>query len=103
MPKIADFIISPKAPAKKKTVLVEEDERTFDIKEQERSIGIPAEEFNEVTTSQSIGSAVQSGLIKIPKGVINFGTLIYDALQEEGIDVERSLTQRFNDRFENTF
>lgn len=103
MPKIADFIISPKAPAKKKTVLVEEDERTFDIKEQERSIGIPAEEFNEVTTSQSIGSAVQSGLIKIPKGVINFGTLIYDALQEEGIDVDRGLTQRFNDRFENTF
>ena len=103
MPKIADFIISPKAPAKKETVVVEEDERTFNVKEQERSIGIPSDEFNEVTTSQSIGSAIQSGLIKIPKGVINFGTLVYDALQEEGIEVDRSATQKFNDRFENTF
>ena len=102
MPKIADFMISPKKQ-KPEVKSVERGDKEIEIVEEPRSIGIPDEEFNEVATSQSIGSAVQSGLIKIPKGVVNFGTLIYDALQEDGIDVDRSLTQRFNDRFENTF
>lgn len=43
-----------------------------------------------------------SGLIKIPQGFVNFGTLIYDAFQEEGIPVSKSLTARVNNKFENS-
>lgn len=103
MPKIGDFFVSPTDKKKTKVRAVERGDKEIEIVEEPRSVGIPADEFNEISTSQSIGSAIQSGLIKIPKGVVNFGTLIYDALQGEGIDVDRSATQKFNDRFENTF
>ena len=63
-------------------------------KEVKRYLGLPPESENEISTADSIGSAINSGLIKIPKGVVNFGTLVYDALQEEGIPIEQSATFR---------
>ena len=44
----------------------------------------------EVSLIESIGAAGISAGIKIPKGLVTFGTLLYDALQEEGIPVEES-------------
>ena len=63
---------------------------------------IPVNEFNEISTGESVANAMVSGLIKIPQGFVNFGTLIYDAFQEEGIPVSKSLTARVNNKFENS-
>ena len=71
-------------------------------KSKQRSIGIQKDEFNEVSTGESVANAIVSGLIKIPQGFVNFGTLIYDAFQEEGIPVSQSLTAKVNRAFENT-
>ena len=55
-----------------------------------------------MSTGESVANAIVSGLIKIPQGFVNFGTLIYDAFQEEGIPVSQSLTAKVNRAFENT-
>ena len=60
----------------------------------------PEERNNEVSLGDSIDAAFVSGLIKIPKGIVNFGTLVYDAFQEEGVPVDQSLTFKFNRAFE---
>ena len=73
-----------------------------EIKKEKRSVGIPTDEFNDISTGESVANAIVSGLIKIPQGFINFGTLIYDAFQEEGIPVSKSLTAKVNNRFENS-
>ena len=51
---------------------------------------------------ESLTGAVVSGAIKIPKGIVNFGTLIYDAATGDGVEVDQSLTERFNREFEKT-
>jgi hypothetical protein len=79
-----------------------EPEEIPEIKKEKRSVGIQANEFNEISTGESVANAVVSGLIKIPQGFVNFGTLIYDAFQEEGIPVSKSLTARVNNKFENS-
>ena len=79
-----------------------EPEEIPEIKKEKRSVGIQANEFNEISTGESVANAVVSGLIKIPQGFVNFGTLIYDAFQEEGIPVSKSLTAKVNNRFENS-
>ena len=101
MPKIEKFIKSPIDS----TVKTVKDTFTKEPKVEEtpRDLGLPPEEDNEVSLGESFGNAVNSGLIKIPKGVINFGTLVYDAMQEEGIPVEEGATYKFNKAFEDTY
>ena len=68
-------------------------------------VGIPSDKYNETTLSESLAGASVSGLIKIPKGVINFGLLITDlANQAAGKDVkiDEGLAEKFNKVFENT-
>ncbi len=101
MPKIEKFIKNPIDS----TVKTVKDTFTKEPKVEEtpRDLGLPPEEDNEVSLGESFGNAVNSGLIKIPKGVINFGTLVYDALQDEGIPVEQGATYKFNKAFEDTY
>jgi len=101
MPKIEKFIKDPVDS----TVKAVKDTITKAPKPEEvnRDLGLPPEENNEVSLGESFGNAVNSGLIKIPKGVINFGTLVYDAMQEEGIPVEEGATYKFNKAFEDTY
>ena len=101
MPKIEKFIKNPIDS----TVETVKDTFTKEpkIEETPRNLGLPPEENNEVSLGESFGNAVNSGLIKIPKGVINFGTLVYDAMQEEGIPVEEGATYKFNKAFEDTY
>ena len=65
-------------------------------------VGLGDKEDYEVGLGESLTGAVVSGGIKIPKGIINFGTLIYDAATGDGLDVDKSLTERFNREFEKT-
>ena len=101
MPKIEKFIKNPIDS----TVKTVKDTFTKEPKVEEtpRELGLPPEEDNEVSLGESVTSAINSGLLKIPKGVINFGTLVYDALQEEGIPVEQGATYKFNKAFEDTY
>jgi len=101
MPKIEKFIKDPIDS----TVKVVKDTFTKEpkIEETPRDLGLPPEENNEVSLGESFQNAIGSGLIKIPKGVINFGTLIYDAMQEEGIPVEEGATYKFNKAFEDSY
>jgi len=48
-----------------------------------------------------VGAGVSAG-IKIPKGLVTFGTLLYDIFQDEGIPVDETLTGKLNDAFEQT-
>jgi hypothetical protein len=47
------------------------------------------------------GAGISAG-IKIPKGLVTFGTLLYDIFQDEGIPVDETLTGKLNDAFEQT-
>ena len=48
-----------------------------------------------------VGAGISAG-IKIPKGLVTFGTLLYDIFQEEGIPVDETLTAKLNEAFEQT-
>ncbi len=67
-----------------------------------KKVGLGDKDDYEVGLGESLTGAVVSGGIKIPKGIINFGTLIYDAATGDGLDVDQSLTERFNREFEKT-
>ena len=56
----------------------------------------------EVGLGQSLTGAAVSAGIKFPKGIVNFGTLVYDAATGDGLDVDKSLTERFNRAFDKT-
>jgi hypothetical protein len=58
---------------------------------------------DEASLPESVTAATVSASIKIPKGLVNFGTLLYDALQESDIPVDESATQKFNNWFESTY
>jgi len=77
---------------------------TFSIANKAAQIAAGEKTAKELETSliESIGAAGVSAGIKIPKGLVTFGTLIYDALQEEGIPVEESATGQFNEWFDRT-
>ena len=81
------------AEAKEATAKLEEPDVKY--AEPER-VGLGDKDDYEVGLGESMSSAVISGAIKIPKGVINFGTLLYDAAKGDGVDVDKSLTERFN-------
>ena len=89
--------------AKASTIDTEEVEEpeVKNIKTTEK-VGLGTAQDYEVGLGQSITGAAVSGAIKIPKGVVNFATLVYDALQDDGIPVDESLTERFNKEFEKT-
>ena len=77
---------------------------TFSIANKAAQIAAGEKTAKELETSliESIGAAGISAGIKIPKGLVTFGTLLYDALQEEGIPVEESATGQFNEWFDRT-
>ena len=56
----------------------------------------------EASLIESLTGAGISASIKIPKGLVTFGTLLYDIFQEEGIPVDETLTGKLNDAFEQT-
>ena len=86
------------AEAKKESIDIDE---PIKYKEVEK-VGLGDKDDYEVGLGESLSGAVVSGAIKIPKGIVNFGTLIYDAATGDGIDVDKSLTERFNREFEKT-
>ena len=86
------------AEAAEKTIDIEEPVKFKEIKK----VGLGDKDDYEVGLGESLTAGVVSGAIKIPKGIINFGTLIYDAATGDGIDADKSLTERFNREFEKT-
>ena len=82
---------------------LETDEKEDEVKPVEvKKVGLGDKDDYEVGLGESLTGALASLSIKIPKGVINFGTLLYDAAKGDGIDVDQSLTERFNREFEKT-
>ena len=51
---------------------------------------------------ESLTGAGVSAAIKIPKGLVTFGTLLFDIFQEEGIPYDETLTGRLTESFEQT-
>ena len=49
-----------------------------ELKKQEKSILIPEEEDNEISTTESILAGIGSGLIQIPKGIFSLGATLID-------------------------
>ena len=45
----------------------------------------------DVSLVESLVGAGISSAIKIPKGIVTFGTLLYDITQDEGIPVDETL------------
>ena len=89
--------------AKASTIDTEETE-TEEVKDIKKvdSVGLGDKDDYEVGLGQSLTGAVVSAGIKFPKGIINFGTLVYDAATGDGLDVDQSLTERFNRAFDKT-
>ena len=48
-----------------------------------------------------VGAGISAG-IKIPKGLVTFGTLLYDIFQEEGIPYDETLTGKLTEAFDQT-
>ena len=99
IPKDINFI----GDAKASTIDTEETE-TEEVKDIKKvdSVGLGDRDDYEVGLGQSLTGAVVSAGIKFPKGIINFGTLVYDAATGDGLDVDQSLTERFNKTFDKT-
>jgi len=99
IPKDINFI----GDAKASTIDTEETE-TEEVKDVKKvdSVGLGDKDDYEVGLGQSLTGAVVSAGIKFPKGIINFGTLVYDAATGDGLDVDQSLTERFNRAFDKT-
>ena len=56
----------------------------------------------EASLIESLTGAGISAAIKIPKGLVTFGTLLYDIFQEEGIPYDETLTGRLTEAFDQT-
>ena len=99
IPKDINFI----GDAKASTIETEETEtpEVKNIKTTEK-VGLGDKDDYEVGLGQSLTGAVVSAGIKFPKGIINFGTLVYDAATGDGLDVDEGLTERFNKTFDKT-
>ena len=65
------------------------------------SKSIPFE--SEVGVTESILSAVGSGAIKIPKGFVNLGAMIMDAVGEDGIPVDQSKVAQLENWWDKTY
>jgi hypothetical protein len=99
IPKDINFI----GDAKASTIDTEETE-TEEVKNIKKvdSVGLGDKDDYEVGLGQSLTGAVVSAGIKFPKGIINFGTLVYDAATGDGLDVDEGVTERFNKAFDKT-
>ena len=99
IPKDLNFI----GDAKASTIETEETE-TEEVKDVKKvdSVGLGDKDDYEVGLGQSLTGAVVSAAIKFPKGIVNFGTLVYDAATGDGLDVDQSITERFNRAFDKT-
>ena len=99
IPKDINFI----GDAKASTIDTEETEteEVKDIKTTDK-VGLGDKDDYEVGLGQSLTGAVVSAGIKFPKGIINFGTLVYDAAKGDGLDVDEGVTERFNRAFDKT-
>jgi hypothetical protein len=102
-------------PGKGSRFDIDDQKREFEFEKQKDSkdkgkgiteqVGIPSDKYSETSLNESLAGASLSGLIKIPKGVINFGTLVYDLAKKavgKDVPIDKSLTERFNKSFENT-
>ena len=56
----------------------------------------------DVSLVESLTGAGISAGIKIPKGLVTFGTLLYDIFQEEGIPYDETLTGKLTEAFDQT-
>ena len=78
------------------------------IEEQVRGISkivdkVQGKEVEEdVSLVESLTGAGISAGIKIPKGLITFGTLLTDIFRDQDIPVDETLTAKFNEAFEQT-
>jgi len=99
IPKDINFI----GDAKASTIDTEETE-TEEVKNIKTTdkVGLGDKDDYEVGLGQSLTGAAVSAAIKFPKGIINFGTLVYDAATGDGLDVDQSVTERFNRAFDKT-
>ena len=66
-----------------------------------QSKGIPFE--SEVGITESIGSALVSGAIKIPKGFMNIGAWTMDVFGDENIPVDQGKVAQFENWFDKTY
>ena len=56
----------------------------------------------EASLIESLTGAGISAAIKIPKGLVTFGTLLFDIFQEEGIPYDETLTGKLTEAFDQT-
>ena len=101
IPKDVSLFGEAKAAQEEVKKEIEDIDEPVKFKEVEK-IGLGDKDDYEVGLGESLTGAAVSAGIKIPKGIINFGTLIYDAATGDGLDVDQSLTERFNREFEKT-
>ena len=66
-----------------------------------QSKGIPFE--SEVGVTESIGGALVSGAIKIPKGFMNIGAWTMDVFGDENIPVDQGKVAQFENWFDKTY
>ncbi len=111
--KILNFLY----PGKGSRFELGDDEREFDYEKKQDTkkekkkisrdqVGIPTNVHNEATLAESLAGASVSGLIKIPKGAVNFGLLLTDIMREQlgaDVPVDKGLAERFNKAFEGTW
>jgi len=87
-------------------VLSEDTKTGTIIEEQIRGISKIVDKFQgkeveeDVSLFESLAGATISTGIKIPKGLITFGTLLTDIFREDGIPVDETLTAKFNESFD---
>ena len=102
-------------PGKGSRIDIDDKEREFEFEKQLDSknkgkgiteqVGIPSDKYSETSLNESLAGASLSGLIKIPKGAINFGTIVYDLARKaagKDVPIDKGLTEKFNKAFENT-
>ena len=93
---------------KEKGILSQDNVTGSIIEEQVRGISkiidkVQGKEVEEdVSLVESLTGAGISAGIKIPKGLVTFGTLLFDIFQEEGIPYDETLTGRLTESFEQT-
>ena len=73
----------------------------FDDDSKTQSQGVPFE--SEVGITESIGGALVSGAIKIPKGFMNIGAWTMDVFGDENIPVDQGKIAQFENWFDKTY
>ena len=93
---------------KEKGILSQDNVTGSIIEEQVRGISkiidkVQGKEIEEdASLVESLTGAGISAGIKIPKGLVTFGTLLFDIFQEEGIPYDETLTGKLTESFEQT-